>query len=95
MVDGTLKLVGEKDGNSSFRIQRLEDGEFFYGRISPFVLEKNVALTHNRDYRAIIEETESINAITNESVKAWKLVDIDYLENASSYNAEILPDTDE
>jgi len=95
VVDGTLKLVGEKDGNSSFRIQRLEDGEFFYGRISPFVLEKNVALTHNRDYRAIIEETESINAITNESVKAWKLVDIDYLENASSYNAEILPDTDE
>ncbi|MEY3303879.1 MAG: hypothetical protein ACK5RE_09775 [Pseudanabaena sp.] len=95
VVDGTLKLVGEKDGNSSFRIQRLEDGEFFYGRISPFVLEKNVALTHNRNYRAIIEETESINAITNESVKIWKLVDIDYLENAASYDVAILPDTDQ
>lgn len=80
VVDGTLKLVGEKDGNSSFRIQRLEDGEFFHGRISAFVLEKNVALTHNRNYRATIEETESVNAITNESVKTWKLVDIDYLD---------------
>lgn len=92
-VDGTLKLFGEKDGNFTFRIERLGDGEIFYGRIAPSVLEKDVALTHNRRYRAIIEETESINSITNESVKNWKLVDIDYLENASGSDVRITSDS--
>ena len=82
-VDGTLKLFGERDGNFNFRIERLGDGEIFHGRIAPSVLKKDVALTHNRRYRASIEEIESINSITNESVKNWKLVDIDYLENIS------------
>ena len=94
-VDGTLKLFGEKDGNFTFRIERLGDGEIFYGRIAPSVLEKDVALTHNRRYRAIIEETESINSITNESVKNWKLVDIDYLENASASDVRITSDTED
>lgn len=78
-VDGTLKLFGEKDGSITFRIERLGDSEIFHGRIATSVLEKGVELTHNRNYRAIIEETESINSITNESVKNWKLVDINYL----------------
>lgn len=86
-VDGTLKLFGEKDSNFTFRIERLGDGEIFYGKIAPSVLEKDVELTHNRRYRAIIEEAESVNSITNESVKNWKLVDIDYLENTSGFDA--------
>jgi hypothetical protein len=87
-VDGTLKVFGETSGSSNFRIERLSDGEAFHGRISPSVLQKTIELTHNRRYRAIIEETESINPITNESAKNWKLVDIDYLESALASDAE-------
>jgi len=94
-VDGTLKLFGEKDNNFTFRIKRFGDDEIFYGRIAPSVLEKGVALTHDRSYRAVIEETESINSITNESVKNWRLVDIDYLENTSGSGLRILPDAQE
>jgi len=94
-VDGTLKLFGEKDDNFTFRIKRFGDGEIFYGKIAPSALEKGVALTHDRSYRAIIEETESINSITNESVKNWRLVDIDYLENTSGSDLRILPDAQE
>lgn len=92
MVDGTLKLFGEKDSDFTFRIERLGDGEIFYGKIAPSVLDKDVELTHNRHYRAIIEETESINSITNESVKSWKLVDIDYLKNTSGSNIKANPE---
>jgi len=94
-VDGTLKLFGEENDNFAFRIKRFGDGEIFYGKIAPSALEKGVALTHDRSYRAIIEETESINSITNESVKNWRLVDIDYLENTSGSDLRILPDAQE
>jgi|GEM_PF-1969262 len=94
-VDGTLKLFGEENDNFTFRIKRFGDGEIFYGKIAPSALEKGVALTHDRSYRAIIEETESINSITNESVKNWRLVDIDYLENTSGSDLRILPDAQE
>ena len=81
-VDGILKVVGETSGSSRFRIERLSDGEPFHGKILPSVLQKDIDLTHNRRYKAIIEETESVNPVTNESTKNWKLVDIDYLEVA-------------
>lgn len=94
-VNGTLKLVGEQENNSTFRIKRLSDSEIFHGKISQYVLEKGVALTHNRQYSAILEEVELIDAITNESRKNWTLVDIDYLENASNSNAELEDDNGE
>jgi len=82
-VDGILKLAGESSskGTPSFRIQRLHDGEMFYGKIASSALQK-AELTIDRAYRAIIEETESINQVTNETSKNWVLVDIDYLERA-------------
>jgi hypothetical protein len=94
-VDGTLKLIGENDNSFNFRIKKLSDGEIFYGKISPPVLRKGIALTHNRNYRAIIEETESINSITNESTKNWTLVDIDYLTNVLNLNVEGSSDVEE
>lgn len=79
VVEGTLKLIGGKNKNLTFAMKRLSDEEFFYGGIAPSVLEKGIALTHNRNYRATIEETLLIDPLTNESTKKWKLIDIDYL----------------
>lgn len=89
-VDGTLKLFGEKgkEKNVTFIIERLQDEKIFSGKIASSVLKKGVPLTHNKDYRAIIEETESVNSVTNESSKNWTLVDIDYLENALNSDSE-------
>ncbi|MDS3860131.1 hypothetical protein RIF25_04860 [Thermosynechococcaceae cyanobacterium BACA0444] len=93
-VDGTLKLVGEKDSknNFTFKMERLGDGKIFHGKIASSVIENGVELTLNRKYSAFIEETESINVITNESVKNWKLVDIHYLEETSRSEDNILSD---
>ena len=78
-VDGTLKLIGGKNKKLTFGMKRLNNDDFFYGGIAPSVIEKDIELTHNRNYRATIEETLSIDPITNESTKKWKLIDIDYL----------------
>jgi hypothetical protein len=81
-VDGILSLAGKTiSGSSRFIIKRINDSEPFEGRIDPSVLEKDIELTVNRRYRAIIEETESVNPVTNESTKNLKLVDIFYLED--------------
>lgn len=81
-VDGILKLIGGSGDNLNFRIQRISDEKVFYGKIASPISRSDVELTHNRMYRATIEETESINPATNESSKNWLLVDIVYLENA-------------
>lgn len=82
-VDGILSLAGKTISNTSkFFIKRVPDNEPFEGRIANSVLEKDIELTVNRRYRAFIEETETINAVTNESSKSYKLVDIVYLEDA-------------
>lgn len=78
-VDGTLKLIGENNRNSTFRMKRLSDDELFYGEIDPSVVEKGIDLTLNRNYRATIEKTLSIDPITNESTKKCRLINIDYL----------------
>jgi len=80
-VDGILKLIGGKNKNLTFGIERISDGAFFSGGIDPSVIEKGIALTHGKKYSATIEETLSIDPITNDSTKKWKLIDIDYLQS--------------
>jgi len=88
-VDGKLKAIVEIKSSKAlnFKLHRSGDEEEFTGKIPAdvvdYIHDRGINLTHNREYMWILEETELTDSVTGDSSKVYRLIDIDYLENAS------------
>jgi hypothetical protein len=100
-VDGKMKMIAERKNSKAldFRLYRNGDNQEFTGKIPADVIkqidDRGIELTRNREYMWILEETELTDSVTGDSKMSYRLMDIDYLENAPADSEDTHTDVEE